>query len=71
LTPQQEQLLQLAKAKMPYGKYEGQFLIDLPEYYLLWLKNNRLPQGKLGEQILLIYEIKLNGLEPLIRKLQK
>lgn len=71
MTPQQEEFLELARAKMPYGKYQGRFLIDLPEYYLVWLKNNRLPQGKLGKQIVLVYEIKLNGLEPLIRKLQK
>ena len=70
MTPQQEEFLELARAKMPYGKYQGRFLIDLPEYYLVWLKNNRLPQGKLGKQIVLVYEIKLNGLEPLIRKFQ-
>jgi uncharacterized protein len=68
---QQKQLIQLAHTKMPFGKYEGKFLIDLPEYYLVWLKNNHLPKGKLGEQLLLVYELKLNGLEELIRNIKK
>jgi uncharacterized protein len=71
MTPNQELLIKLANTKMPYGKYEGKFLIDLPEYYLVWLKNNRLPKGQLGEQILLVYELKLNGLEELIRNIKK
>ena len=56
---------------MPFGKYEGRLLIDLPEDYLVWLKNNRLPKGTLGEQLLLVYELKLNGLEDLIRNIKK
>lgn len=67
----QETLIKLAHTKMPFGKYEGRFLIDLPEYYLVWIKNNRLPKGTLGEQLLLVYELKLNGLEELIRNIQK
>mgnify|MGYP003541911886 FL=1 len=42
---QQELLIKLAHTKMPYGKYEGKFLIDLPEFYVVWLCNNRLPKG--------------------------
>ncbi len=64
-------LIELAHTKMPYGKYEGRYLIDLPEYYMVWLHNNRLPKGKLGEQLKLVHELKLNGLEPLIRNIQK
>ena len=71
MNPSQEILIKLAHTKMPFGKYEGRFHIDLHEYYLVWLKNNRLPKGKLGEQLLLVYEIKLNGLENLIRNIQK
>lgn len=56
---------------MPYGKYEGKYLIDLPEYYVVWLKNNRLPNGQLGEQILLVYELKLNGMEDIVRNVRK
>lgn len=55
---------------MPFGKYEGRFLIDLPEYYLVWYKQKGFPKGKLGEQMALVYELQLNGLEDLIRKLR-
>ncbi|HPW98089.1 MAG TPA: DUF3820 family protein [Flavobacterium sp.] len=70
MNSQQEQLIKLAQTKMPYGKYEGKYLIDLPEYYIVWLNNNRLPKGKLGEQLKLIYELKLNGLEEIVRTIR-
>lgn len=71
LDEHQKLLIKLAYTKMPYGKYEGKYLIDLPEYYLVWLQNNRLPKGQLGEQLKLVYELKLNGLEGLIRNIKK
>lgn len=71
MNSQQEQLIKLAQAKMPYGKYEGKYLIDLPEYYVVWMNNNRLPKGQLGEQLKLIYELKLNGLEEIVRTIRK
>lgn len=55
---------------MPFGKYEGYFLIDLPEYYLIWYKNKGFPKGTLGEQLQLIHELKLNGLEYLVRNIK-
>lgn len=67
---QQEQLIKLAHTKMPFGKYEGRFLIDLPEYYIVWYKNKGFPSGTLGEQLKLVYELKLNGLEELIRNIR-
>lgn len=67
----QEQLIKLAHTKMPFGKYEGRFLIDLPEYYLVWYKNKGFPNGVLGQQLELVFEIKLNGLEDLIRNIKK
>lgn len=66
----QQALIDLAKAKMPFGKYEGRYLIDLPEYYIVWYKNKGFPTGKLGDQMALIYELKLNGLEPMIRNIR-
>lgn len=66
-----EELIRLANTKMPFGKYEGRFLIDLPEYYIVWYKQKGFPKGKLGQQLALVYEIKLNGLEDLIRNLKK
>ncbi|SEP59068.1 DUF3820 family protein [Flavobacterium urocaniciphilum] len=68
---QQEQLIKLAHTKMPFGKYQGRFLIDLPEYYIVWYRNKGFPTGTLGEQLKLVYELKLNGLEELIRNIQK
>lgn len=69
-TPQEE-LIKLAHTKMPFGKYEGYFLIDLPEHYIVWFKTKGFPKGKLGEQLQLVYELKLNGLEDLIRNIKK
>lgn len=67
---QQKELLELVQTKMPFGKYKGFFLVDLPEPYLVWYKNKGFPDGKLGRQLQLMYEIKLNGLEYLIRNIQ-
>lgn len=67
---QQKQLVKLAHTKMPFGKYEGRYLIDLPEYYIVWYNNKGFPKGELGQQLQLIYELKLNGLEDLIRNIK-
>lgn len=64
-----KQLIDLANVRMPFGKYQGYYLVDLPEYYVVWYRNNGFPKGKLGEQLQIIYEIKANGLEHLIRPL--
>ena len=63
-----ESLIQLNQMKMPYGKYKGRTLIDLPEHYVLWTFENQLPQGRLGDLFKELYEIKVNGLESLVRK---
>ena len=60
----------LANTKMPFGKFKGRHLIDLPEHYIVWYNNNGFPNGKLGDQLRLVYELKLNGLEYLVRKLR-
>lgn len=62
-------LLELANAKMPFGKYAGRYLVDLPETYVLWFKGQGYPKGKLGDQLRAIEEIKTNGLEGLLRPL--
>lgn len=66
-----QELIKLANTKMPFGKYEGRFLIDLPEYYLVWYKQKGFPKGKLGEQMALVFELQLNGLEDLVRNIRK
>ena len=66
MQPDQHELVQLANARMHYGKYEGKLLIYLPEHYLVWYRQKGFPKGKLGRQLELILEIKINGLEELI-----
>jgi hypothetical protein len=56
---------------MPYGKYKGRQLLDLPEPYLVWYHGKGFPQGKLGAQLAFIYEVKLNGLEGMLRRFQR
>jgi uncharacterized protein (DUF3820 family) len=58
-----QQLLELAEMKMPFGKYAGRLLIDLPEPYVVWFAGRGFPAGKLGEMLAIVYEIKVNGLE--------
>lgn len=64
-------LIKLAHTKMPFGKYEGRFLIDLPEYYVVWYHNKGFPKGQLGLMLATVYELKLNGLENLIRNIKQ
>ena len=58
-----QQLMELARMRMPFGKYAGRLLIDLPEPYVVWFSQNGFPRGKLGEMLSIVYEIKTNGLE--------
>jgi len=51
----QQKLIDLVHTKMPFGKYEGYYLIDIPEYYILWYRNKGFPNGTLGEQLQLVY----------------
>ncbi len=67
LQPDPQALRKLAVTRMPFGKYAGRYLVDLPEPYVVWLVANQLPQGLLGRQLLEIYEIKVNGLEALLQ----
>ena len=62
-------LLDTANMRMPFGKYKGIYLIELPEHYIVWYRNKGFPAGKFGEMLHLIYEIQLNGLEDMVRKL--
>jgi len=67
IEPDKKAFLALAAAKMPFGKYKGRRLIDLPEPYLVWFSRKGFPEGKLGEMLQAVYEIKLNGLEYLFK----
>lgn len=65
-----ECLVKLANWKMPYGKYKGYRMMDLPEPYVVWFSKTGFPEGELGELLAVLYEIKLNGLEHLLRPLR-
>ena len=67
---EKEDLVKLAKTQMPFGKYKGRLLIDLPEPYLLWFSDQGFPEGQLGMLLQLALEIKINGLEYLIHPLK-
>ena len=67
----QQFLIDLSKMKMPFGKYQGRFLIDLPEHYIVWYRTKGFPNGKLGKQMELVYELQLNGLEDIVREIKR
>jgi len=56
--------------QMPFGKYKGTLICDLPVHYLEWLKNKGLPAGKLGMMLSTVYEIKVNGLTKLLDQIK-
>ncbi len=64
-------LLQLVSMEMPFGKYKGTLLCNLPVSYLEWFQRKGFPEGKLGMLLQTMYEIKLNGLEYLLEPLKK
>lgn len=61
----------LVTQKMPYGKYAGWLIADIPENYLLWMGREGFPKGQLGELLALMYELRLNGLEKLLDPLRR
>ena len=67
IEPDPEAFIALNTARMPFGKYKGLRLVDLPEPYLVWFARKGFPAGRLGEQLKAVYEIKRNGLEYLFK----
>lgn len=55
---------------MPYGKYKGYLICNIPESYLLWYKDKGFPKGKLGDLMATMFEIRVNGLEYLLTPLK-
>jgi uncharacterized protein (DUF3820 family) len=64
-----ESIKEAINQTMPFGKYAGRRLFHLPETYLVWFNKQGFPSGKLGQQLALMYEIKLNGLESIVEPL--
>lgn len=71
LNPDTSLLQDLVSQRMPFGKYQGVLLADLPEPYLLWFQQQGFPKGRLGQSLALLYTIKLNGLESLLDPLRR
>ncbi len=69
--PDKEVLIKLVTMRMPFGKYKGQLLCDIPENYLIWYQNKGFPPGKLGEYLANVLVIKANGLTPMFFKLKR
>ncbi len=67
---QQEDLHKLVSQTMPYGKYKGRLLADLPGHYLNWFAREGFPQGELGRLLQLMQEIDHNGLKDLLEPLR-
>ena len=64
-------LKKLLKTRMPFGKFKGRFLIDLPEPYVVWFARKGFPKGELGKMLQIVHEININGLEYLFDPLRK
>ena len=65
--PDKKAFVELATETMPFGKYKGTRLVDLPEHYVVWLSRTGFPRGRLGRMLKTVYEIKRNGLEYLFK----
>ncbi|GAA5444281.1 hypothetical protein Misp06_02467 [Microbulbifer sp. NBRC 101763] len=68
---EKQYLIEVARTPMPFGKYTGRALIDLPEEYLLWFSQKGFPEGRLGQLMALTLEIKVEGLQGLITPLKQ
>lgn len=71
MEPNAQILLDLVQVKMPFGKYAGRLLCDIPVHYLEWMQRKGFPAGKLGMQLSTLYEIKTNGLDHILRELRQ
>jgi len=71
IKPDSKILIEVVQTKMPYGKYKGTLICDLPVYYLEWLHSRGLPPGKLGMLLATTFEIKTNGLTVILNKIKQ
>ena len=64
--PDSKILIEIVQTKMPFGKYKGTMICDLPVYYLEWMHSKGFPPGKMGMLLSSVYEIKINGLNSIL-----
>jgi uncharacterized protein len=65
-----EDLQKLVKLEMPFGKYKGRVIADLPGHYLNWFAREGFPKGEIGRLLQLMQEIDHNGLSALLTPLR-
>jgi uncharacterized protein len=66
-----EILVKLANYRMPFGRFADRLLLEIPEEYYIWFKNKGFPEGRSGEFMSMMLEIKVNGLEHFLVPLKK
>lgn len=69
MKPDVQILLELSTTEMPFGKYKGRKIAQLPVSYLEWFEREGFPPGKLGMLLSTMHVIKTNGLEDLLKPL--
>lgn len=67
---QPEDLLRLVRLEMPFGKFQGRLLADLPSHYLAWFARSGFPKGDIGRLLELMHELDINGLRGLLAPLR-
>lgn len=71
IQPDKKVLLQIVTTRMPFGKYKGRLLCDIPVYYLVWCKQkDAFPKGKVGELLMNVLEIKTNNLGHILQEIK-
>lgn len=65
------ELIELTQTQMPFGKYKGRLICDLPETYLLWFKQKGFPKNRIGHLLAIMCEIKIEGIESIVYELRK
>jgi uncharacterized protein len=66
-----QMLVELTHMRMPFGKYKDRLLCELPEPYLVWFSRKGFPSGRIGQLLAALYEIKINGLEYILKPLKE
>lgn len=64
-------LIKMVQSRMPFGKYEGWYITDLPVHYLEWFSREGFPNGDLGQYLSTMYEVKTNGIEQILDPIKK
>jgi len=71
IKPDSNVLVEIVQTKMPFGKYKGTLISDIPVSYLEWMHSKGFPPGKLSMMLATVYEIKTNGLTEILFKVKR